>query len=146
MAMKPRVHIITLGVPDLDEARRFYVDGLGWSPSLDVPDEVIFIQVGHGLLLGLFTGLQDDLGGVALGDPRRAPVTLAHNVATDDEVGEALSRAEAAGGRIVKPAQRSAVGFIHGYFADPFGFYWEVACNPGLTFGDDGRVVFAEPG
>lgn len=140
--MDQRVNIITLGVTDLDLARRFYIEGLGWEPTLDVPDEVIFVQVGHGLLLGLFTGLAEDLGGVALGDPVRAPVTLAHNVTTDDEVGRVLAQAEAAGGRIVKPAQPSAVGFVHGYFADPFGFPWEVACNPGITVADDGRVVF----
>lgn len=140
--MDQRVDIITLGVADLDVARRFYVDGLGWEPTLDVPDEVIFIQVGHGLLLGLFTGLAQDLGGVGLGDPSAAPVTLAHNVTTDAEVGRVLARAEAAGGRIVKAAQPSAVGFVHGYFADPFGFYWEVACNPGIAVDADGRVVF----
>lgn len=140
--MDQRVDIITLGVADLDVARRFYLDGLGWEATLDVPGEVIFIQVGHGLLLGLFTGLAQDLGGVELGDPSAAPVTLAHNVPADAQVGEVLVRAEAAGGRIVKPAQPSAVGFVHGYFADPFGFYWEVACNPGITVDEDGRVVF----
>lgn len=140
--MKPHVDIITLGVTDLDLARSFYVTGMGWEPTLDVPNEVIFIQVGHGLLLGLFTGLEDDLGGVELGSPSRAPVTLAHNVSSDAKVREVLARAESAGGRIVKPAQHSAVGFLHGYFADPFGFYWEVACNPGITVDDTGRVIF----
>lgn len=144
--MRPRLDIITLGITDLDLARRFYVDGLGWEPTLDVPGEVIFIQVGHGLLLGLFTGLEDDLGGVELGKPSEAPVTLAHNVDTDAQVRDVLARAEAAGGRIVKTAQQSAVGFLHGYFADPFGFYWEVACNPGITVDDDGRVVFGPSG
>lgn len=141
--MDPRVDIITLGVADLDAAHRFYLDGLGWEPTLEVPGEVIFIQVGHGLLLGLFTGLADDLGGVPLGAPSSAPITLAHNVPTDAEVDRVLTLAESAGGRIVKPAQRSAVGFRHGYFADPFGFYWEVACNPGITVDEAGRVVFA---
>lgn len=142
--MQPRVDIITLGVPDLDRARRFYVDGLGGEPTLEVADEIMFIQVGHGLLLGLFIGLEDDLGGVSLGDPSQAPITLAHNVGSDAEVREVLDRAAAAGGRIVKPAQQSAVGFLHGYFADPFGFLWEIACNPGLTVDDDGRVDFGE--
>jgi uncharacterized protein len=34
-------------VPDLEAARRFYLDGLGWEPILEVPGEVCFIQVGH---------------------------------------------------------------------------------------------------
>lgn len=140
--MEQRVQIITLGVTDLDEAHRFYVDGLGWEPTLEVPDEIIFIQVGHGLLLGLFTGLEEDLGGVSLGDPSQAPVTLAHPVDSDAAVGEVLDRAQAAGGRIIKPAQQSAVGFVHGYFADPFGFLWEIGHNPDITIDDEGQVAF----
>jgi len=31
--MEPRVSLITLGVPDLATARRFYVGGLGWTPT-----------------------------------------------------------------------------------------------------------------
>jgi catechol 2,3-dioxygenase-like lactoylglutathione lyase family enzyme len=49
-------NVITLGVRDLAAARRFYVDGLGWKPTLDVPGEVVFIQIGHGLLLSLPVG------------------------------------------------------------------------------------------
>ena len=35
--MDLRVDIITLAVPDLDEAHAFYVDRLGWDPALVVP-------------------------------------------------------------------------------------------------------------
>ena len=41
-----------------------------------------------------------------------------------------LAEATAAGGRIVKPAQRAAWGGWTGYFADPDGHLWEVAHNP----------------
>ena len=69
--MQPRVDIITLGVPDLDVARRFYLDGLGWPAVFDVPGEVVFIQIGHGLLLGLFGSAALD---VDAGDaPERGP-------------------------------------------------------------------------
>jgi hypothetical protein len=34
---QPRVSLITLVVPDLGEARRFYDDGPGWQSTLDVP-------------------------------------------------------------------------------------------------------------
>lgn len=143
--MQPRVHIITLGVSDLDRAKHFYVDGLGWPAMLHVPDEVIFVQVGPGLLLGLFTGLAEDAGVAGFSDPASAPISLAHNVDTEDQVATVLAQAKASGGTIVKQAQPSAVGFVHGYFRDPFGFLWEIACNPGLTFHPDGRIEFAEP-
>lgn len=145
VGMEPRVNIVTLGMPDLAAARRFYVEGLGWKPTMEVPGDIVFVLVGHGLLLGLWHAdeLERDI------DPNApapatgpAPFTLAHNVGSDDEVAEVLARAERAGGTVLKPAQRGEVGFVHGFFADPAGFRWEVAHNPGLVFHDDGTVSF----
>jgi catechol 2,3-dioxygenase-like lactoylglutathione lyase family enzyme len=139
--MEPRVTFITLGVPDLDAARRFYLDGLGWTPTLDVPGEVIFIQVGHGLLLALFDAekMAADIGPGASVAPGGA--ALAHNVATEPEVDAAIERAAAAGATVLKPAQATSWGGRHGYFADPAGHVWEVAHNPGWRVEPDGRVV-----
>ena len=44
--MEQRVSFITLAVADLDRTRAFYVDGLGWTPELFVPGEVLMIRVG----------------------------------------------------------------------------------------------------
>lgn len=144
--MQPRVHIITLGMPDLAAARRFYVEGLGWAPTLEIPGEIIFVQVGHGLLLALWHAdkLERDIDphGSASPSSAPAPITLAHNVGSDAEVAEVLAKVQAAGGTILKQAQRSDIGFVHGYFADPAGFRWEVAYNPGLVFGRDGTIAF----
>ncbi len=148
--MQPRVHIITLGTPDLTAARRFYVEGLGWEPTMEVPGEIVFLRVGHGLLLGLWDAgaLERDIDPSAPKRPATGPavMTLAHNVGSDAEVAEVLARAEAAGGTVLKKAQRGDVGFVHGYFADPAGFRWEVAHNPGLVFRADGTVSFVQPG
>ena len=133
--------LLTLGVRDLDAAHRFYVDGLGWEPTLVVPGEVVFIQLGHGLLLGLFTGLAEDAG-VPLSDSGTPPMSLAHNVGSEEEVVEFVERARAAGARVVKEPQRAVFGGLHAYFADPDGFLWEVAHNAGLTFDADGRASF----
>lgn len=138
--MEQRIQLLTLGVTDLDEARRFYVDGLGWEETLHVPGEVVFIQLGHGLLLGLYTGLAGDAG-VELGGgtPR---MSMARNVGSEGEVRDLVARAEAAGATVVKPPQRAAFGGYHAYFTDPAGFLWEVARNPGLTFDASGRASF----
>ncbi len=143
--MDQQVDLITLGVHDLEQARRFYLDGLGWEALLDVPGEVVFLQVGHGLLLALFGA--EDLAADA-GDPPRAaaatgplPFNLAHNVGSDDAVVSQMARAEAAGATVLKPPQRAAFGGFHGYFADPSGFRWEIAHNPGWRVGQDGRVT-----
>jgi uncharacterized protein len=131
--MDPCVHCITLGVPDLEESRRFYVDGLGWESAFDVPGEVTFIQVGHGLLLGLFgaDALDTDIGQHA---PRRGgppPCCLSQVVQSEDEVVSTLATAKAAGATILKSAQPADFGGFHGYFGDPAGFRWEIATNPG---------------
>lgn len=147
LAMEPRVSLITLGVPDLRAARRFYVDGLGWTPTLEVPDEVVFIQVGHGLLLSLFDArsLREDAGlgeDAALSDAGARPgFTLAHNVGSEAEVDAVLAAAVSAGADIVKPAARASWGGYQGYFADPAGALWEVAYNPDWSVAPDGSVT-----
>jgi catechol 2,3-dioxygenase-like lactoylglutathione lyase family enzyme len=139
--MDPTVHFITLGVPDLEAARTFYVDGLGWPSAFDVPGAITFIQVGHGLLLGLFGA--EDLD-ADIGQPAHstgpAPFTLAQVLATEAEVVATLDAAEAAGATILKPAQHADFGGFHGYFADPAGFRWEIATNPGWSVAPDGTV------
>jgi catechol 2,3-dioxygenase-like lactoylglutathione lyase family enzyme len=149
VAMEPHLDLLTLGVPDLEAARRFYLDGLGWKAAMDVPGEVVFIQIGHGLLLGLFGA--DDLEADV--DPARAkpeqptrahavppPISLAQILSTEDEVVETVRRAERAGATILKEPQHAAFGGFHAYFADPCGFRWEIATNPGWSVDPDGTV------
>lgn len=140
-AMEQRLSLVTLGVPDLDAARRFYLEWLGWTPVLDVAGAVTFIQVAPGVLLSLY-GAEELAADVGDGRAPAAPgaVTLAHNVGSPAEVDAALAAAERAGATIVKPAQRAAWGGYHGYFADPAGHLWEVAHNPGFVVDDDGSV------
>lgn len=146
--MEPYVSLITLGVPDVAEARRFYVDGLGWHAVLEAPGEVVFLQVGHGIVLSLF-GARDlardidpSLGADASAVPVIGPrgFTLAHNVGSPAEVDAVLADAVRAGATVLKPAQRAEWGGYHGYFADPAGTVWEVAHNPGWSVADDGTV------
>ena len=141
--MRPYVSIITLGVPDLAAARRFYVGGLGWPVVMEVEDEVVFLQVGHGLALALWGAdeLAADIGpGTPVGDPAQGAVALAHNVGSDDDVGRVLAEAEAAGGTILAPPRPAIFGGLQGYFADPAGHRWEVAHNPTFAVADDGSV------
>ncbi len=57
-------------------------------------------------------------------------VTLAHNVASPEEVDALLKQAVDAGAILVKPGQEVFWGGYSGYFADPDGHLWEVAHNP----------------
>lgn len=136
--MDPRLSFVTLAVRDLDAARAFYVDGLGWSPEVDVPGEVLMIRVGQQVVLSLRAEaeFEAEVGPVRQG-PGVAPLTLAHNVATPEEVDVVLATARSAGASEMVPAQERSWGGRTGYFADPEGFRWEVAWNPGPV----GRLV-----
>ena len=138
------MHFLTLATQNLDAARSFYRDGLGWSPLADVPGEIVFFQVAPGLVLGLFDAkkFDEDL----LRDRSTmgvSGVTLSHNVTGRDEVLRTISEMQSAGGTVLKPAQEGAFGGIfHGHVADPNGVIWEIAHNPGWSVDDDGTVSF----
>ncbi|KQX69437.1 VOC family protein [Angustibacter sp. Root456] len=131
--MDPRVSFITLVVRDLDRSRDFYVRGLGWAPELDVPNEVVMIRVGDKLVLSLWQedAAVGELGPIARGDGA-PPFTVAHNVSSPEDVDRVLAEAAAAGAAAPTGAIARDWGGYTGYFADPDGFRWEVAYNPGL--------------
>lgn len=134
--MKPRVTLVTLGVADLERAVAFYRDGLGLPTEGIIGAEhehgaVAFFDLQPGLKLALWprASLAHDAG-IAPGTPDPAGFSLAHNVASKAEVDAVMNEAQAAGARIVKPAQDTFWGGYAGYFADPDAHLWEVAWNP----------------
>lgn len=130
--MDQRISFVTLAVRDLEASRAFYVDGLGWKAALHVEDDVLMIRVGEHVVLSLWVEehFEAEVGAVRRG-PGVAPITLAHNVATEAEVDAVLETARAAGADPVHPAQEREWGGYTGYFGDPDGYRWEVATNPG---------------
>ncbi len=127
--VEQRISLVTLGVTDLSRARSFY-EALSWSGSQQPDDEVCFFQSG-GIVFGLWT---------ALGGHGAPGVELAHNVRTPEEVEAVLIEAQRAGGTIMRPAARAEWGGTSGAFADPDGYVWEVAHNPGWTITEDGSI------
>ena len=52
--MDQRISFVTLAVADPAASRRFYVDGLGWTPVLEAPGEVVMFEAGPRLVLSLW--------------------------------------------------------------------------------------------
>ncbi len=134
--MKPRISLITLGVEHLEQSVAFYRDGLGWKTEGVVGKEfehgaVAFFEMEGGLRLALWprASLAHD-SGVPQGSLNSTEFSLAHNVASKEEVDAAMAQALRAGGRMVKAAEDTFYGGYAGYFADPDGHLWEVAFNP----------------
>ena len=126
--MKPHVAVITLGVRDLKQARRFYSEGLEWPIQQEDSNWVCFLLGDGSSALALYPWdeLAADAQVPADGTGFRG-VTLAYNVRSRERVDEVLAEAEQAGGSIVKPAQSTSWGGYGGYFADPEGDLWEIA-------------------
>lgn len=145
--MDQHVHVTTLATADLDSARRFYVDGLGWRPLLDVPGEIVFFQIAPATVLAFFAAekFAQDLGR-GCDRPAVSGVTLAHNVADRSAVGSVVGAMAAAGGTVLTPPQEGAFGGVfHALVADPNGVVWEVAHNPGWSVAADGTVRLGPP-
>jgi uncharacterized protein len=137
--MNPRITLITLGVDDLERAVSFYRDGLGLKTKgivgADIDNgAVAFFNLESGLKLALWPrkSLAAD-SGLPLQPPSSTEFSLAHNVASPQEVDAVMHQAERAGARLVKPAQPTSYGGHAGYFQDPDGHLWEVAFNPGFA-------------
>ena len=140
--MEQQVHFLTLATADLDAARRFYVEGLGWTPLLDVPGEIVFFQVAPGTVLAFFETAQfaRDLG-TGPARPEVSGLTLAHNVGDRDAVRALADRMAAAGGTVLTAPEEGAFGGVfHALVRDPNGVVWEIGHNPGWSVEVDGTV------
>jgi uncharacterized protein len=137
--MKQHMHIVTLGVKDLETSKKFYEQMLGW--KLSRPQEgIAFFQAG-GIVLALYP--RDELAADAMisaDGSGFSGMTLAYNAASEAEVDEIIADLKAKGVKIIKEPQKVFWGGYSSYFADPDDFRWEVAYNPGFAFDEKGGL------
>lgn len=138
--MPASVSVITLGTTDLVRSKRFYAEGFGWAPVYE-SDVISFYQL-NGMVLGTFLTheLEKDMSRTGLVTP--GAFSLAHNVRTEGEVAPLIERLAAAGGTVLRPADKPTHGGFRGYVADPDDHAWEIAWNPGFAMDADGNVTF----
>lgn len=128
--MEPQINAITLGVEDINRAKQFYGDGLGWPIEQDQGQYVSFGsgEGSSGFALYSRPALAADAGVPSEGSGF-AGVTLNHFVTSEEQVDAVLAEAERAGGKVVKPGERARWGGYSGHFADPDGFLWKVVAT-----------------
>jgi uncharacterized protein len=138
--LEQRVSLVTLGVADLDRARRFYEEGLGWRRG-NTDESVAFYQL-PGMILALWSraALAEDAGVDDSGRAGFGGIALAYNARSEADVDAVLAEAKAAGATVLKPAAATFWGGYSGYFADPDGHSWEVAWNPHWSLDEAGRI------
>ena len=139
--MNPRLNIVTLGVKDLQKSTEFYRTALGWEPTKDSDDKIVFFNHG-GIVLGLYP--LDKLAEDAKISPKRsgfAGVTLAISVEKKEDVDNLYNTIVANDGKsLVKPRETFWGGY-DAYFADPDGNTWEIAWAPFWKFDDMGNLI-----
>ena len=137
--MEQRLSLITLGVADLARSQAFY-EKLGWQRSVREAPGIAFFQMG-GIALALYprAALAEDAG-VETAGRGFAGMALAHNVRSREEVDATIAEAMAAGAKLTRPAADAVWGGYSGCIADPDGFIWEIAWNPGFPLDSDGAV------
>src|ERR1700748_685144 len=145
--MKPRIHVVTLAVADLDRALTFYRDGMGFPTEGLIGTEfqgdegtpagaTAVFQLDGGLMLSVYprSELAKDAG-VPLTRAKTGEFSIGHAVATRTEVDEVIAQAKAAGAAVIDPPHDRPWGIYSGYFQDPDGHLWEVIWNPALDLG-----------
>ena len=136
-----RLTDITLGVDNLDKAKKFYEAVLDTPPNTSI-DGIVFIEL-PGTWISLYPleelakDISPDVPTVRAGF---SGITLAHNVGSKDEVLAVMQRAESAGANIVKEPQETFWGGFSGYFSDLDGHYWEVVWGPMFGFSENGEL------
>lgn len=141
--MKPRIHVITLAVEDLERALSFY-RSLGLeSPGIvasEFPGDdemaagaIATFDLERGLILAVYprSELAKDAK-IPARPPTSGSFSIGHAVATREEVDSTLDAAQAAGATVTVGAYDRPFGIYSGYFQDPDGHLWEIIFNPDL--------------
>ena len=139
--MKPRLNVVTLGVKNLQKSKEFYRKALGWQPTKDSDDKIVFFNHG-GIILGLYP--LDELAKDAEVSPDRegfSGITLAINLETKEAVDELYHNVVKEGGKSLVAPRETFWGGYDCYFADPDGHPWEIAWAPFWEFDDQGSLI-----
>lgn len=136
--MKSRVHVVTLGVSNLERALSFYRDGLGLASPGIIGTEFAGDEVNPAGAVAMFT-LDDGLvlslwpraelakdSGLAAGEVGASGISLGHVVDRREDVDELLQLAGRAGAEVLGSAHERPWGIYSGYFRDPDGHLWEI--------------------
>jgi uncharacterized protein len=143
--VKARIHVVTLGVSDLDRALAFYREGLGLSSPGIIGTEytgdeqnpagaAAMFTLDDGLVLAIYprSELAKDAG-VPTDRLCGSGHSLGHVVERRADVDRLLEEAARAGATVLGEPHDRPWGIYSGYFSDPDGHLWEVVYFPPST-------------
>jgi catechol 2,3-dioxygenase-like lactoylglutathione lyase family enzyme len=131
----PAIHVITLGVADLERSLAFY-RALGLKSPGVIGTEfpggaAAMFELQNSLILALYgrADLANDAN-TTFESPGSGEFSIGHLVGSRDEVDGVLAEATAAGATLTEEPYDRPWGIYSGYFRDPDGHLWEVIWNP----------------
>ncbi|TML28532.1 MAG: VOC family protein [Actinobacteria bacterium] len=133
--MQPSIHVLTLGVADLERSLAFY-RALGFDSEGIIGTEfpggtAAMFDLRGGLVLALYGRKDLERDANATFDaPGRGEFSIGHIVGSRDEVDAVLAAAQAAGATLTEEPYDRPWGIYSGYFRDPDGHLWEVIWSP----------------
>ncbi len=141
--MKPRIHVLTLAVDDLERSLAFYRKLGLESPGVvatefpgdeeNAAGDIVTFQLDRGFILAVYprSELAKDAK-ISQPPPTSGLFSIGHAVASREEVDAILDSAAAAGATVTVRAYDRPFGVYSGYFQDPDGHLWEILWNPAL--------------
>ncbi|TYC52264.1 VOC family protein [Rhodobacterales bacterium] len=143
--MEQRISLVTLAVPDVAVARRFFEQGLGWTVNSAPNPQIVFFQTG-GSVLALYAreALSAELG-LSVTETPMGAMTIAWNGRSEEEVDAAWRQAVSAGARPVKEPEKAFWGGYSSYVEVPGGHLMEIAYNPFWPVETDGSITLPPP-
>ncbi|WP_083277109.1 VOC family protein [Sphingobium phenoxybenzoativorans] len=138
--MKQMLGMVMAGAKDIGALRRFYEDGLGWTPWTPADDNQVQYRLGGTVLVFLPLPYLEAERGVSA--TPRGNVSLAMFLSSKAEVDAAFQKALNAGATETSPVRERDFGVYSGYVADPEGNSWEICWSQFLHQDGDGSLQF----
>jgi uncharacterized protein len=119
--------VVSLGVEDIERAKQFFCEGLGFEIERAEGPFVAFKE-SHGGPIALYSGapLAYEVDLVADEGGYRG-VAFSCLVDSADRVDELIARAERAGAKVIKAPFAAEWGVYMAYFRDPGGNLWKIS-------------------
>ncbi|MBK8397295.1 MAG: VOC family protein [Leptospiraceae bacterium] len=127
--MEQRLSLLTIGVKDLPEIKKFYIEKFGWNPIAENKD-ILFFKM-NGFLLSFFPNpdlIQE--AGIKKDFSKFKHFTLAYNVNSKEEVDSLFVKFQIEKVKILRMPETTFFGAYFGTIEDIEGNVWEIACNP----------------
>ncbi|MDP3674505.1 MAG: VOC family protein [Novosphingobium sp.] len=141
--MDQALHMLMIPAGDIAALRRFYLEGLGWSPWGPNMPGSFMMRAGTLVIVFVPRDYLAAESGLDLGERSRA--LNAVFVPEKADVDAQMDRAIAAGAKVTSPIRDRDGGLYSGYFADPEGNGWELVWSPAMRPGADGGLVLSLP-